>query len=391
MKVLLLGGTGLFGKSAAAILAREKLITKIGLASRSIEAAQRVAVEINDKAHAVCVDIKDLPRLSSIAAGYDIIVNAAGPTSEVQVPALQAAIEAGVHYCDLGAIGRYAESALQLDSQARTKGITAVIATGWIAVVNLMAVHAAHQLDEAEQLSVCMLFDYSPGDYFSPEESLARAREKGRVETSWDLIETAGGPVLAYRAGDWMRLEPLEYPVEVIHPTGSKITAYPMDSPSISTLPHSLPGVQTVTNLLGMIPPQLMELFIQKSQRVARGETDWRGAALDFFETAVADKERWLTSPADYPSGWWMWAIASGYKDGRKARYICWPAMFLDWTSVSLVIVALRILRGEVSRHGVLPPEACFELKSFLQEAAGYVREEQRGKPLLSERFEWLD
>ena len=391
MKVLLLGGTGLFGKRAAALLARENLITEIGIASRNLETAQRAAIEFGYKVHAVCLDIKDLPRLSSIAAGYDIIVNAAGPTSEVQVPALQAAIQAGVHYCDLGVTGKSAEIAIQLDSQAQARGVTAIISTGWIAVVNLMAVHAAHQLDEAEQMSVCMLFDYSPGDYFSPEKSLARARELGRVETSWDAIETAGGPVLTYRAGSWMRLEPLENPIDVLHPSGDKITAYPADLPSILTLPSYLPGVQTAIGLLGMIPPQLMELFIQKSQRIARGETDWTGAAFDFFETAVADKERWLTTPPGYPSGWWMWALAEGHKDGRKACYLCWPSMVLDWTTVPLIIVALRILRGEVSIHGVLPPEACFELGSFLEEAARYVRDEYRGKSLLEERFQWLD
>jgi hypothetical protein len=391
MKVLLLGGTGLFGKRAAALLARESLITEIGIASRNLVTAQLVSVEIGDKAHAVCVDIKDLPRLSTIAAGYDIIVNTAGPTSEVQVPAVQAVIEAGVHYCDLAAIGRYAESALKLDSQARTRGVTAIIATGWVAINSLMAVHASHQLDETEQISVCWLFDYTPGNYFSPDQSLARAREMGRVETSWDLIETAGEPIVTYRTGSYMRLDPLENPVKVIHPSGSKITGYLIDSPSIFTLPYYLPGVQTVTCLLGMIPPQLMELFIQKSRRIARGETDWSGAALDFFETAVADKDHWSISPAGYPRDWWMWAVAEGHKEGRKVRYLCWPSMDLDWTTVPLIIVALRILRGEVSQHGVLPTEACFDLASFLKDAAQYVSDEHRGKPLLEERLEWLE
>ncbi len=41
--------------------------------------------------------------------------------------------------------------------------------------------------------------------------------------------------------------------------------------------------------------------------------------------------------------------------------------------------------------HGVLPPEACFELGSFFEEVAKYVGEEHRGKPLLIERFDWLE
>ena len=86
-----------------------------------------------------------------------------------------------------------------------------------------------------------------------------------------------------------------------------------------------------------------------------------------------------------------MWAVAEGQKEGRKARYLCWPSMILDWTAVSLILVALRILRGEVSQCGVLPTEACFELGSFFDEASNYIREEHQGKPLLNERFDWIE
>ncbi|MFZ2098116.1 MAG: saccharopine dehydrogenase NADP-binding domain-containing protein [Anaerolineales bacterium] len=104
MKVLLLGGTGSFGKQTAVLLSCESLITEIGIASRNLEYAQGVAAEIGDKAHGVYVDIRDRSQLSSTAAGYDIIINTAGPAFEVQVPAMQAAIQAGTHYCDLATI-----------------------------------------------------------------------------------------------------------------------------------------------------------------------------------------------------------------------------------------------------------------------------------------------
>ncbi len=94
MKVLILCGTGVFGKSAAALLARDEQITDIMLTSRHLGSAQLAADEIGGKARAVSVDIKDQTRFSSIASNFDLIVNAAGPTSKVQVPALQAAIEA---------------------------------------------------------------------------------------------------------------------------------------------------------------------------------------------------------------------------------------------------------------------------------------------------------
>ena len=47
--------------------------------------------------------------------------------------------------------------------------------------------------------------------------------------------------------------------------------------------------------------------------------------------------------------------------------------------------------KGEVSEHGVLPAEACFDLVSFFDEASMYIPEEHRGKPLFNERFDWLE
>ncbi len=381
MRVLLLGGTGVFGKSAATLLAREKEITEIAIASRHLATAQRIASEIGDKARAVCVDIKDLTRLSSIASDYNIIVNAAGPTSEVQVPAIQAAIEAGVHYCDLGVIGRTAEKALKLNAQAQAKGVTAIIGTGWCALRSLMAVHAAHQLDEIDALFACFQFDYSPGGFFSPDNFLTRAREQGRVETSAiDIMECARGPVKIYRAGSWLSIEPIEYPMEIIHPSGAMITAYPFDALEAVTLPRYLPVVKNISILMSFVPPPLNELILHHGRRMAKDETDPAKAIVAFYEEALADKNRWLSTPPGFPGGWLMWAGVTGRKNGRQARYICWPgpSMVFDWTNVPLIIVALRILRGEITLHGVMPPEACIELGSFLEEATKYVHETSR-------------
>jgi saccharopine dehydrogenase-like NADP-dependent oxidoreductase len=391
MKILLLGCTGIAGKGTASLLAREDLVTEIGLASRRLDAAQRATVAIGPKARGVCVDIHDLQKLASIASEYDIIINSAGPTSEVQIAAIQAALEAGVHYCDLGVNGRPAKRALELDAQARAKGITAIIGTGWCAVTGLMAVHASLRLDQVEELSTCMLFDYSPGGFFSPEEFLARAHQKSTLETSGiDMIEAGSGPVWTYRGGRPVQIEPIEHPMKVVHPSGTTITAYPIDTVESVTLPRYLPEVDYLSTLFSIIPPQLTELYIQQSGRVAKGELDPAQALVTFYEEALADKDRWLSSTVGYPVGWWMWATATGLLNGRKARYICWPSFLLDWTNVPLVIVALSILRGEVSLHGVFPPEACFKLKPFMEEAAKYMEKEHREKPLLNERFDWL-
>jgi hypothetical protein len=106
---------------------------------------------------------------------------------------------------------------------------------------------------------------------------------------------------MTYRRGKWMRLDPLENPINVIHPSGSMITGYLNDFPGGDTLSNYLPGVDTVNCLLGMNPPQLMELFIQKGQRVATGETDqstrWFSNCCHWDHSACPDRSNPGISP----------------------------------------------------------------------------------------------
>lgn len=391
MKVLLLGGTGIFGKDAAGLLAGSNLVTEIAIASRRLEAAQQVASEIGDKARAVTVDIKEQPRLTSIAGDYDIVVNAAGPASVI-LPALQATVAAGTHYCDLGILGDVTEKALEFDAEARARAMTAVLGIGLDpGISNLLAVHAARQLDETEELDVCYFINIAAWDWFGPERSLARTRESGRVDNSWlDILESARGPVLTYRQGHWVRVEPIENPAQVVLPSGQKVTAYPLGQSEPVTLPRYLPGVKKVSTLVSLFPPQLNELYLQQGRRIAKGEVDAGRATVSFFETIVADKARWLSGPPGFPEDWTMWVIATGWKGGRRARYACWPHALPISTTTPLATCALRILRGEVDRYGVLAPEACFEPMGFFADMVKLHPPTSEG-PLLGESFQYLN
>ena len=77
MRILILEGSGTSGSNAARRLAASDLVTEVGIAGRNQDALNRVVAEIGDRAQAVQVDILDTPRLASVAAHYDIIVNTA--------------------------------------------------------------------------------------------------------------------------------------------------------------------------------------------------------------------------------------------------------------------------------------------------------------------------
>jgi hypothetical protein len=117
-------------------------------------------------------------------------------------------------------------------------------------------------------------------------------------------------------------------------------------------------------------------------------------AAADFFQKLVQNPERWLSRPANMPYGA-AFAVCTGRKDGKSARYGCIPA----WgyrpeilnrdlgTAAPLAAAALRRLRGEIIRHGVMSPESCIDPLPFFREIA----ERWATLPSGSLLMEWWD
>ena len=77
MKVFALGGYGKVGLPAIKLLAQSDLVTEIAIAGRRLERAEEAAIEVGEKAIAVHADGTDEQKLTSLLAGYDIIMNAA--------------------------------------------------------------------------------------------------------------------------------------------------------------------------------------------------------------------------------------------------------------------------------------------------------------------------
>lgn len=390
MRVLLLGGAGRFGLSTGRRLAASVLVSKLTIAGRNQDALARSASEIGDKARAVQLDARDEGRVATLAAGCDIVVSAAGPDFEVHLPALRGALAAGVHYCDLGGDGSIVERQLELNSMARDRNVVAVVGMGTNpGFNNLLAVHASRKFDRVEEVQLCT-FWHLPST-FNPVQVLDKIRKTGSVDAMWQtVLNLARGPVRMYRDGRWIATEPVENPIDVPLPYGGAVTAYPVGTPEPMTLPRYLPGVRNVSSVWSLFPLQLNEPYLREGQRISHGEVTPAEAVRSFFETIVADPDRWLQMPSGYPSGFNVWVVATGFRDRRRARYICWPVRMPTSASAALTVASLKILRGDVSVRGVLPPEACFEPMSFFEEAARYAKEEDRDKPLLGESLEWL-
>jgi saccharopine dehydrogenase (NAD+, L-lysine-forming) len=389
MKALALGGAGQFGKRVAQILVASDIVSEIVIAGRNLDAARGAAAELGSKATAVQVDLLDEDRLASLAEGCDIMVNTAGPEHKVVLPALRAAIKAGVDYCDLCAHGPTTEKAFDLNAAAKASEVTAIMGIGLVGLSNLRMMHAANQLDQAEDIRFCVFQVVSMyGE--SPKAILAQWRKAGHADASWQfMMKLVAEKVRVYRDGRWVDVDPLDDAVRVTLPQGGEVTAVPCAWPEPITLPRTLRSVRSVSTLYSMYPPQLNEIYCKLGRRIARGELDESAAAFSLFEYLADQPAASIAAPGGC-ADWIDWVEAVGTKEGKRVRYKGWPVGGWDTTKGPLATAALKILRGDVRACGVLSPESCLDPMPFFAEVArnaGVILPDGR---LLEESFEVL-
>ncbi len=127
MKILLLGGCGVFGQRIAAQLAQDPDITLL-LSSRSAATARAAAAAHGGSVQGIAVDT-DAPGWAHILTTHriNLVINLAGPFQGQDYRVPHAAILAGCHYIDLADARAYvAGFANALDALAVTHGVVAL-------------------------------------------------------------------------------------------------------------------------------------------------------------------------------------------------------------------------------------------------------------------------
>ncbi len=391
MKVFVLGGTGQFGREVARKLTAYEIVSEVVIAGRSIEAAKDIARQLGAKATAVQADILDEKKLGSLIRGHDLVVNIAGPERKVVLPAIRAAIEARVNYCDICGNGRVAEKALSLDAVAKKAEMTALVGIGEDpGLSNLMMMHAAQQLDVVDDLRFCILFVvglYGGG----PEPLLAKTRKAGHSDANWQNIMGLAGPqVRLYRHGNWLEVNPIKYRVSVDLPNGGSVTAHPIGVSEPITLPRYLRNIKSVSVLASLHPPELNERWCELSGLVNRGELGESEAAVRLFEDLASMPGDSIKAPKGCEDGWVVWTEAIGSKHGERAQYKCWPEGNWFSTVGPIAVASLKMLRGEINKHGVVSPESCLDPMPFFTEVAEHTTPNVEHGRLLNESIRVL-
>ena len=399
MNLVIIGGSGYFGRAAASFLAKEGTVSDILIADRNAAAARAFAKRLGPKARGAGLDLQDASDLDRGLEGADMVVNAAGPYFATLMPVLEAAIRSSTPYVDFAEDLSAIEQALALDAKAKAAGITAIVGMGGApGITNLLTLHALRRLDRVDRVQVGWAADVE-GLVGSLDKNLQDIRTRSQVSGAiQSILHYASGRIKAYRDRRWVEIAAYGEAETVALADGSDILAYPVGTAEpIMLLPY-LPEVQSVSGLIALLPPQINELLRRHAAPIATGDRSAAEAAIAFFEALERDRARWLERPAGMTRGG-KFAVVHGTKDGRRARYSCasnWrcraddPEIERPDTGAVAALAALKVMAGEVTRKGVMTPEACFEPIAFFRDLVARWAGPRGSEPLLKERFDWL-
>lgn len=152
LKVLILGGYGAMAQSTVPDLLSSPGVERVGIAGRSQPKAKAfAAAQDDDRAVAVPIDARDSPNLVRELKHWDCVIHSSW--YDLNVPIMEAAIEAGIHYCDLGGLYHQTLRQLKLDARAKDAGVTCVLGIGSTpGTMNVMGAYGASKLDRIDRV-----------------------------------------------------------------------------------------------------------------------------------------------------------------------------------------------------------------------------------------------
>ena len=280
------------------------------------------------------------------------------------------------------------EKALELDPAAKSNNVTAIMGIGLFpGLTNLMMIHAIRQLDVAEEVHCCLFCSASAlGD---TKDRLRKYRETGRVGAAWQMImKWATPPFHVYRGGRLTTVESKAEEMKIAMPGNGEIPAVSVGGTETITIPRAVSGLHDVQTFFGWFPFQLNNRYTELGHQVNEGKFDVSQAALAFLDSLVEETDRAQGVPSEFLGDFAIWAEASGIKNGRRARYSCWPASGWASTATPLALASLKILAGEIRTRGVLAPESCLDPLPFFNEVARKVLKNNEPGKILNEYWQ---
>jgi len=378
MKILALGGSGDMGQTAVKTILQHREVDQLIVADCDLDRMNTFVESLNDeRVSARAIDVQDAEALEGLMRQVDVVMNTVGPFYRFGVPIVRAAIKTGRNYADINDDYRPTQEVLELDEEAREVGITVLVGIGASpGITNILARHAAEQLDEVDHIQTVWgsVGGVRRAQSAVLQESVLEAR---RVEAALvHFMYCASWKIPVFRDGKFVEIVPVEDGEEVTFPNGKGFFYY-IGHPEPVTLARFVKGISGACNLCG-VGPEAYDALRELGARVRAGALSEEQAAAVYPNEVLRRMQQRLEEPQDMgPRVGGLHASASGRKDGKRVRYgygltTAPPGGMAGVTGVPLAIAVEMIMNGEISQRGVLAPEACIEPLPFFERYMQY-------------------
>lgn len=232
MKVLILGGTGVFGERLARLLTRDG--HQVTIAGRNLATAAALGKELG--ATALRMDRNgDLSAL----IGHDVLVDAAGPFhtyGKNPYRLARAALAAGLHYLDLSDNAAFCAGIATLDTEARAANRAAISGLSSVPAVSSAAVRALAGAETPIHIDSAIL----PGN-----------RSPRGLSVMASILSQAGRPYPIWRGGAWETATGWSAPRDYTLPGGITRQGWQIEVPDTRLFPAHF-GASTVEFRAGL-------------------------------------------------------------------------------------------------------------------------------------------
>lgn len=368
MKFLVIG-SGLMGSALAYDLARSKNVEGITLADQDLKRAESVAGKIQSKSiRTAQLDVNLFDDVVALMEGHDCAFGAVSYRFNYALS--KAAIEAGVHYCDLGGNDEVVRRQLTLDAQAKRKNV-AIVANCGLApgLSNVLAAGGAGLFDTVDSMFMRVgglpRHPKPPLNYqlvFSVEGLINEYSGKSAVIRNSRISEVE----------TMTEIEPIEFPapfgtLEAFHTSGGTSLLPSMFEGKVRELNYKTIRYQGHCEKF----KALLDLDFASNEPLTLGSNVFTEKEV-FFELL----RRKL--PFTGPDVVLLRVTIEGKRQGRKQTLTFNLVDFQDesdnitammrTTSFPTSVIGQFLVQNLIKQRGVMTPEQCVPLEPFLAE-----------------------
>ncbi len=379
-RVVVLGGAGGMGRVAVATAAAFGDIGELVVSDLDLSAAELVVSEFAPMAktrmRASSVDVRDDRALVALLSQADVVLNTTGPFFLLGVPVLRAAIEAGCHYIDICDDWEPTLDMLELDGEARSRGVLAVIGMGASpGLSNLLARIACERLERVEDLYTAWPVDGGNHESDGEEASTEDETIDGASAAIVHWMQQISGQIQAVEAGEIVTRPPL-VPVKIDFPGFGSGTAYTVGHPEPITLREGV-AVQGSSASVMLLKSYTAAFLSVLRDDIDSGRVSIEAAAEQVFAPSVGQRMKALFRSSRYANSGrlpFFFALARGIRENQRVtvgvRVTALPKGMDGATGIPLALGLRQILDGRLRETGVHPPEIVIDPKMLFDALA---------------------